>query len=101
MTEFEKSVLELIKKIPKGKITTYSEIAKNLGRPKASRAVGNALNKNPYAPQAPCHRVVKSNGEIGGYAKGIDVKIKILKQEKIDIKNGKIIDFRRKLYKFA
>jgi len=101
MTEFEKNVLEVIKKIPKGKVATYSEIAKKLGRPNASRAVGNALNKNPHAPQIPCHRVVKANGEIGEYAKGITTKIKILKKEKIEIKNNKIVNFRRKLYKFA
>jgi len=101
MTNFEERVWKIAKNIPKGKITTYGEIARKLGRPKAARAVGNALNKNPYAPQVPCHRVVKANGEIGGYAKGVTTKITILKKEKIEIKNNKIINFRRKLYKFA
>lgn len=69
-------------------------------RPRATRAVGNALHKNPFAPEVPCHRSVKSDGSIGGFANGLKVKIKILKTEEIDVKDGEIVDFRKKFYKF-
>jgi len=88
-----KKVLEATKKIPKGKISTYHEIAKAIGEPKASRAIGNALNKNPFAPIVPCHRVIKSNGEIGGFASGSKEKEKLLKSEGLSVKNHKIKNF--------
>ena len=100
LTEFEEKVLRFIKKIPKGKVSTYKEIAKAIGRPKAARAIGNALNKNSHAPKVPCHRIVKSDGRIGGYAKGVKKKIGMLKKEGIEVKNGKIINFEKVLYKF-
>jgi methylated-DNA-[protein]-cysteine S-methyltransferase len=96
---FSEQVWELCKKVPKGKVTTYSEIAKAMGC-KASRAVGNALNKNPYAPIVPCHRVVRSNGEVGGFAKGAKVKVKMLEKEGIQIKASKVIDLKNSLYRF-
>ncbi|MFH1426957.1 MAG: MGMT family protein [Patescibacteria group bacterium] len=98
MTEFEKKVLNIIKKIPAGRVTTYKHLAKAIGRPKACRAVGNALNKNPWAPKVPCHRVVKSDGKIGGYAHGVSQKMKLLKKEGIVINKGKIIDFNKILF---
>ena len=94
VTEFEQQVYKLCKKIPKGKVSTYGEIAKAIGS-KCSRAVGNALNKNPYAPVVPCHRVVRSNGGVGGFASGQKNKIKILKKEGIEIKGNKIVDFEK------
>jgi len=66
---------------------------------KAYRAVGNAMNKNPYAPEVPCHRVIKSNGFVGGFASGPKKKIQMLKKEGIEIKNNKI-DLKKYLYKF-
>ena len=81
MSEFEKKIYEIVKKIPKGKVLTYKDVAKMVGRPKAYRAVGNALNKNPFAPWVPCHRVIRSDGSIGGYAQGTKAKMDILKQE--------------------
>lgn len=86
---FADKVYKLTKKIPKGKVSTYKIIAEKLGT-KAYRAVGNALNKNPYAPKVPCHRVIKSDGSVGGFAKGTNAKIKLLKKEGIEIKNNKI-----------
>ena len=80
VTEFEKKVYEAIKKIPKGEVRTYGWVAQQIGKPKAARAVGNALHKNPFAPQVPCHRVVAKNG-LGGYAGGLKNKIKLLKEE--------------------
>ncbi len=85
--------------IPKGKISTYKEIAQALNNPGASRAVGNALNKNPFAPLVPCHRVIRSNGEVGGFASGPKRKIAILRQEGIIIKENKI-DLNKYLYEF-
>lgn len=86
---FADKVYKLTKKIPKGKVTTYKIIAYKLGT-KAYRAVGNALNKNPYAPKVPCHRVIKSDGSVGGFAKGTNAKIKLLKKEGVKIKKGRI-----------
>jgi len=77
--KFYKKVWMECLKIPKGKITTYSEIAKKIGSPKAARAVGNALSKNPFAPDVPCHRVIRKDGKLGGYSKGIKEKLKLLK----------------------
>ncbi len=79
----------LLRKVPKGKVTTYKSIAQAM-KTKAYRAVGNAMNKNPYAPEVPCHRVINSNGDLGGYASGLPKKIKILKAEGIEIKDNKI-----------
>jgi methylated-DNA-[protein]-cysteine S-methyltransferase len=94
---FNEKVWEICRKVPKGKVTTYKAIAEALGT-KAYRAVGNALNKNPYAPIVPCHRVVKSNGEIGGFARGQAAKMKILQKEGIIIAKGKIACFEEVLY---
>ncbi|WP_090715282.1 MGMT family protein [Bathymodiolus azoricus thioautotrophic gill symbiont] len=76
-------------------MTTYGGLAKLINRPKAHRAVGSAMNKNPFAPEVPCHRVVKSNGELGGFADDLSVKIKRLQKEGVLVKNGKIIDFKK------
>ncbi len=97
---FSSLVLELIKRIPKGRVSTYSDIAKALGNPKASRVVGNALNKNPHPIIVPCHRVVRSDGTIGGYAFGQKEKIGLLESEGIRIINGKVADFDKMRLKF-
>lgn len=86
---FSVKVWELTKKIPKGKVTTYKILAQRLGT-KAYRAVGNALNRNPYAPQVPCHRVVNSNGMVGGFARGTIAKTAMLRKEGVPVENGKI-----------
>ncbi len=90
ITSFELKVYEALKRIPKGKVTTYGQIAKFVGKPNASRAVGNALNRNPHAPMVPCHRVVTSLGLIGGYAFGVKKKIEILKHEGVVVERGKV-----------
>jgi O-6-methylguanine DNA methyltransferase len=100
MTIFQSQVWGKLKQIPKGRVTTYAELAKALGSPRASRAVGNALNKNPDAPQVPCHRVVCSDGRLGGYAGGSVQKIALLQREGLIIKNNRIVDFQKILYKF-
>jgi len=90
LTPFQKKVLELAKKIPKGKVATYGLLAKLLGNVRLSRAVGNALHINPFPIIIPCHRVVQSDGFVGGFARGMEAKIKILKEENIIIKNERI-----------
>ncbi len=77
---FTEKVYEVVKKIPKGKTLTYKEVAKKAGSEKAFRAVGNILNKN-FDPQIPCHRVIKSNGDLGGYNRSAKNKRKILLEE--------------------
>ena len=81
VTEFEKKVYLAVSKIPKGEVRSYKWVAKQTGNPKAYRAVGSTLNKNPYAPAVPCHRIIKSDGSIGGFAKGITLKKRLLKKE--------------------
>ena len=70
MTDFQKQVYAVVAKIKSGQTLSYAEVARRIGKPLAYRAVGNALNKNPFMGIVPCHRVIKSNGEIGGYVKG-------------------------------
>jgi O-6-methylguanine DNA methyltransferase len=80
MKAFKEKVYNIVKKIPKGEVLTYKEIAKKIGSPKSYRAVGNALNKNT-SKDIPCHRVIRSDGKIGGYNKGSFKKRQILKEE--------------------
>ena len=84
-TRFQLKVWNYLKKIPRGKIKTYSEVAKAIGKPLAVRAVANAIGKNPLAPQIPCHRVIRSDGSLGGYSGkgGIKTKKLLLKKEGI------------------
>ena len=67
-TKFQLKVWNYLRKIPKGKVKTYLEVAKAIGKPKAFRAVANAVGKNPYPPIIPCHRVIRSDGRLGGYS---------------------------------
>ena len=92
-------IYQLLSQIPKGKITTYGEIGKKI-KSKAFRGIGQIIGANPNAPGVPCHRVVKSNGSISGYAFGVDKKIALLKSEGILIENDKIVDFEKNFYKF-
>lgn len=96
---FDERVWAVCKRIPKGKVSTYKEIALALNT-KAYRAVGNALNRNPHAPIVPCHSVVNSDGKIGGFATGTKKKIALLKKEGIEVKDDKIVNFKKKLKKF-
>lgn len=81
-TEFQVKVWEELLRIPYGEIRTYKEVAAAIGNPKASRAVGTANNKNPLTIVVPCHRVIGSNGQLVGYAGGLDMKIALLEIEK-------------------
>lgn len=94
---FTDKVHAVVAKIPKGSVLTYKEVAKKAGNPRAFRAVGNILNKN-YNPDIPCHRVIRSDGKIGGYNRGASNKIKILQYEQNDIpERGKRIKQTKKL----
>ncbi len=87
----------MAKKIPRGRVTTYGEMARILKT--SPRAVGQALHKNPCLVKIPCHRVVKTDGSLGGYAGGVKKKIELLKKEGIEIKNKKIVNFIKIIYK--
>jgi len=100
ITLFQKKVLNKIKAIPRGRVTTYKLLATALGNPRGARAVGNALHKNPHPVTVPCHRVVRGDGRIGGYIKGEKIKMKLLEKEGVIITKGKIINFKNILYRF-
>lgn len=92
-------MLELVSRVPRGKVATYKELARALGRPRAWRAVGNALAKNPRPGVVPCHRVVRSDGRVGGYSLGRGRKEKLLGEEGVKVENGKL-RIKEYLFKF-
>ena len=100
MTDFELLVLRKLRLVPNGKVTSYKSLARAVCVPAAARAVGNAVNKNPDAPVVPCHRVVYSDGRLGGYAHGSVMKIELLASEGVMVKNGKIVDFDKIFFDF-
>jgi methylated-DNA-[protein]-cysteine S-methyltransferase len=89
-TEFERTVLAETFEIPRGKVSTYKKIAERIGRPRAYRAVANALHKNPLAPIVPCHRVVRSNGRIVGAKEAIEARRRLLEQEDIPLEGNRV-----------
>ena len=98
---FYEKVYEKLRKVPRGRVVTYKELARSLNS-KAYRAVGSAMGKNPFAPSVPCHRVVKNNGEIGNFSGkgGVKAKIRLLEKEGVKIKNNRIIDFENVLFRY-
>ena len=96
----EQKIYKKLLEVPKGQITTYGELAKAVGLKNGQRTIGKIMNKNPCPVIIPCHRVVMSTGKIGGYAYGENVKTKLLNDEGIQIKNGKIMDLENKVYRF-
>ena len=86
-TKFQLKVWKFLKTIPKGKIMTYKQVAIAIKSPKSARAVANACAKNPYAPKIPCHRVIRTDGGLGGYSGrgGIRQKLRLLRSEKAPI----------------
>jgi methylated-DNA-[protein]-cysteine S-methyltransferase len=89
-TPFERAVYVATYKIPKGKVSTYKRIAEKIGRPKAYRAVANALHKNPLSPVVPCHRVVGSDGSFGGPTKGAEWRRAMVRKEGIPIEKNNV-----------
>ena len=96
----EQKIYKKLLEVPKGQITTYGDLAKAVGLKNGQRIIGKIMNKNPYPVLIPCHRVVMSTGKIGGYAYGKDVKTKMLSNEGVQIKNGRIENFNKKLFVF-
>jgi O-6-methylguanine DNA methyltransferase len=92
-------VYDLLVQVPAGRVTTYGALAKAAGIPKAPRLIGAIMRGNPNAPKVPCHRVVKSDGAIGGYSGSADEnirkKISLLESEGVRVKDGKIMDFEK------
>lgn len=89
-----------VKQIPRGKVTTYGAIAKAItGSVRAARAVGQAVAKNPYPIAIPCHRVVRSDGDVGGYSLGAVKKIRLLRAEGVELKGRKVVNFEKILFK--
>lgn len=98
--QFAEKVYFYARKIPRGKVTTYKEIARRLGG-KGYRAVGNALRCNPYSPKVPCHRVVCSDGSLGGFIGKMDSrkKISLLRKEGVVVEKGKIKEFEKRMFR--
>ena len=96
----EQRIYKKLLEVPKGKVTTYGELSKAVGIKNGQRFVGNVMNKNPYPAIVPCHRVVMSTGKVGGYAYGEHIKTKMLNDEGIQIKDGKILDWKNKIHRF-
>ena len=86
-TKFQLKVWKYLRTIPKGKVNTYKQVAIAIRCPQSARAVANACAKSPYAPKIPCHRVIRSDGALGGYSGigGIKKKLKLLRSEKVEI----------------
>lgn len=89
---------KLLLSVPKGRVTTYKELAIKL-RTRGYRAIGQIVGSNPFAPSVPCHRVVCTTGELGGYAGGIATKRRLLLSEGVAVSNGRIVDFSRCFYR--
>ena len=89
MTLFQQRVYNAVKRIPRGKVATYQVVARLIGKPRAARAVGNALNKNCDS-KVPCHRVIRSDGGVGGFSHGVKEKIRLLRGEKVATANNKV-----------
>lgn len=98
--KIEKKVFILLREIPKGNISTYRILAQKIGKPNCCRLIGKILASNHFTKKYPCYKIVKSNGEIGGYNRGIKEKIILLKKDGIEIKKDKIVDFKKRLFKY-
>jgi len=96
--EFREDFYSLVSQIPRGRVSTYGRLAEALGDKIAARAVGTMLNQNPYSPKVPCHRVVRSDGSLGGFATGEERKKSLLEDEGIKIKKGKVMNFNELLF---
>lgn len=104
MTLLAKKTYELLKTVPAGKVTTYKYLAHGVGT-NAYRAIGQFMRTNPFAPEVPCHRVVASDGSLGGFqgqtkGEAIDHKIALLKSEGVAVVGGKVVDFKHHLIAF-
>lgn len=90
ISPFAQAVYHLTSLIPAGKVATYGQLAQALQQPRSARAVGQALHRNPFAPSVPCHRVIQSSGQLGGFAGGLKKKMALLTQEGVIIRDHRI-----------
>lgn len=98
LNNFEKEILKFLLKIPEGRISTYKIFAGHFKT--TPRLIGKILAKNPFLQKYPCYKIIKSNGEIGGYSGGAKEKIALLRKEGIEISENRIVDFEKRLFKF-
>jgi methylated-DNA-[protein]-cysteine S-methyltransferase len=98
--KIEEKIYRKLLEVPSGYVTTYGDLAKAINLNNGQRTVGQIMKKNPFPVIVPCHRVVKSNGTIGGYAYGIERKKYILSKEGLEFNNNKILDFKKTLFRF-
>ncbi len=96
----ENKIYEKLLQVPSGYVTTYGELAKAINLRNGQRVVGQIMKKNPFPVIVPCHRVVKSDGTIGGYAYGTEIKKNMLMKEGLKISSNKILDFKDNLFRF-
>lgn len=98
-TLFQQEVWAALRNIPRGRVSTYADVAQAVGRPRSARAVGSACAANPRLVEVPCHRVVASCGRVGQYAQGVDKKISLLQREGVEIENNRVCDFDQLRYR--
>ncbi len=99
MTTRREKVYRILSRLPRNRLATYKSLARKLGNARLSRAVGNWMHKNPYpTKKVPCFRVIKSNGEVGGYAGGTKLKIKKLRQAGFAVKNNKVVNYQKLIW---
>ena len=98
--KIDKKIYKKLLQVPSGKITTYGELSRAIGLKNGQRVIGRVMKNNPFPVIVPCHRVVKSNREIGGYAFGVDIKRNMLTKEGICIKNNRIKNFEKSFFRF-
>ena len=96
----EEQIYQKLLQVPSGYVTTYGELAKAINLKNGQRVVGQIMKKNPFPVIVPCHRVVKSDGTIGGYAYGTEIKKNMLTKEGLKINSNKILDFKDNLFRF-
>ena len=97
---FTEKCYQMLKKVPSGKVTFYSELAKAAGRPNAGRSAGNIMKNCPSSLNLPCHRVILASGKVGEFLSGKDVKIDLLQAEGIFVKNNKVVNLEKHLFTF-
>jgi len=95
-------VYKAVRRIPKGRVSSYGAVAEEVGVPSAARAIGSIMRSNPYAPMVPCHRVVYSDGRLGGFGgkSHIPEKVRLLRSEGVKVADGRIVDFSNVFYDF-
>ena len=95
----KKRIYDLVSQIPKGRVSTYGLLANAIGRPRVGRAIGKLLSRNPNPITVPCHRIICSDGRVGGYSKGVKEKIRLLNSEGVTFNEGIVNNFREIIFR--